>query len=301
MDNLSRIFDGLKDAVEKAIDAGSNYYTLTWAPTNQNWKSEYRKIQIEIARPNLTLAYRHGYFAHDPLAPVQHREPAASAFGPPPYNAIDAAAMRGAPDPTQIIFTASVAPTSSDSESGLAPGNNVNEKTRGPFRRYAVQIGIEAQDLACPVTPDGAHQCALQVKTIVYNAPGTALNSAEGELQTNFTADEYGNVLRSGLHFRQDISVPVSGESFLRIAIRDRQQTRLALWKSHWPTLQTCLRPQSRPKARINPAIRISAFASGLSSLSQPSTHPPVDFLNAWLFLNRHHHPAALPRAHLRL
>jgi VWFA-related protein len=213
--------NGLKDGVEKAIDAGSNYYTLTYSPTDQNWKGEYRKIQIEIARPTLTLAYRRGYFADDPLAPVHHGEPTTTTYGPPPYNAMHAAALRGGPDSTQIVFTASIAPTSAEPEPDLAPGNKVSEKTSGPFRRYAIQVGIEAQDLVCPATPESVHQCALQVETILYDAAGAALNSADGEVQANLPADQYSDVLLSGLHFRQEISVPVGGEFFLRIAIRD--------------------------------------------------------------------------------
>jgi VWFA-related protein len=244
--------NGLKDAVEKAIDAGSNYYTLTYSPASQKWNGEYRKIQIEMARPNLTLAYRRGYFADDPIAPVEHGEPAA-AYGPPPYNAIDAAAMRGGPDPTQVIFTASIAPTSAEPEPGLAPRNKANEKTRGPFRRYAVQIGIEAQDLACPATPEGMHKCALQVKTIVYDEQGTSMNSAEGELQTNFTADEYGNVLRSGLHFRQDISVPVSGESFLRIAIRDQTTDKVGALEVSVADIKNLPAPTTQAQGKNQP------------------------------------------------
>jgi len=219
--------NGLNDAVEKAIDEGSNYYTLVYLPTNQKRKGEYRKIQIEMTQPNLTLAYRRGYFADDPIASAQHGGPATTAYGPLPYNAIDAAALRGGPDPTQITFTASIAPTAAAPEPGLAPGNKANEKARGPFRSYAVRVGVEAQDLACPTTPEGVYQCKLQIEIIVYDAAGTALNSADGEVETNIPADQYAKVLRSGLHFRQDISVPVSGDSFLRIAIRDQTTNKV--------------------------------------------------------------------------
>ena len=213
--------NGLTDAIKQSIDAGSNYYTLTWSPSNPEWKGEYRKIQIEIARPNLSLAYRRGYFADDPLAPAHRDEPAATAYGPPPYNALHAASMRGGPDPTQIIFTASIAPTAAEPEAGPALGNTTNEKAKGPFRRYAIRLGVEAQDLVCPAMPEGVYQCKLQVEINVYNASGTVLDFANGDVQTNTPADQYAQVLRSGLHLRQDISIPAVGESFLRIAIRD--------------------------------------------------------------------------------
>lgn len=215
--------NGLKEAVEKAIDAGSNYYTLTYSPTNQQWKGEYRKIHVEIARPALTLAYRRGYFASDPNAPQHHGEPPPLANGQaPPYSAMRTAMMRGGPDPTEIIFAASVLPTAVEPEPGLAPGNSAAAKTKGPFRRYAVQLGVSPRYLACSTSPEGVHQYVLEIEIIVYDADGTPLNSVGGVVHANIPADKYGEALRSGLGLREDISVPVSGESFLRIGILDR-------------------------------------------------------------------------------
>ncbi|HKN21968.1 MAG TPA: VWA domain-containing protein [Terracidiphilus sp.] len=62
--------NGLKEAVEKAINAGSNYYTIAYTPTNRKWNGDYRKIQVKLDRPGVTLAYRRGYFADDPNAPT---------------------------------------------------------------------------------------------------------------------------------------------------------------------------------------------------------------------------------------
>ena len=41
--------NGLASAVAKAIDAGSNYYTLTYTPTDHNWNGSYRNIHVELA------------------------------------------------------------------------------------------------------------------------------------------------------------------------------------------------------------------------------------------------------------
>jgi hypothetical protein len=215
--------NGLKEAIEKAIDAGSNYYTLSYSPTSEKWNGEYRKIHVEVARPSLTLAYRRGYYADDPNQPAHHGLATATAgAGPPPYSAIRAAMMRGGPDPTEIILSATVVPTAAGSEPDLAPGNKAAEKTKGPYRRYAVQLGIVTRDLECPTTPEGVYQCTMEVALVVYDAEGNALNSAGGAVQANIPADQYGAVLHDGLRFRQDISVPASSEAFLRIGIHDR-------------------------------------------------------------------------------
>lgn len=248
--------NGLKQAVEKAIDTGSNYYTLAYSPTNQQWKGEYRKIQVEVARPGLTLAYRRSYFDDDPNAPAHHGEPAATTGGPPPYSAMRAAMMPGGPDPTEIIFTAFVVPTSAQPEPDPAPGNKPAEKTTGPYRRYAVQLGIRARDFECATTPEGVYQCKLDVAIIVYDGDGMALNSAGGAVQASIPVGQFGAVLRSGLSFRQDISVPVGGESFLRIGVRDQATDKIGAVEipvtavSKLPPLTTPAQGKEQPESQ---------------------------------------------------
>lgn len=219
--------NGLKEAVEKAIDAGSNYYTLSYSPTNQKWNGEYRKIHVEMARPALTLAYRRGYFADDPNAPQRHGEPPVTANSPTPYSAMRNAMMRGGPDPTEIIFSAYVRPATTGTETEVARGNKVIGKTAGPYRRYSVLFGVDPHDLDCTATSDGIHHCAMDAAIFVYDADGALLNTAGGGIHANLSADQYVPILKSGIHFVQDISIPVKGESFLRIGIHDETSNKV--------------------------------------------------------------------------
>lgn len=214
--------NGLKEAVEKAVEAGSNYYTLAYTPTDQKWNGNYRKIHVELAHQGVTLAYRRGYFADDPNAPLRKGEPVSVVNGQlPGYNALRNAMMRGGPDPTEIIFAATVRPTSTDPENEVAPGNRASAKTKGPYRRFAVLFGVDAHDIECTATPDGLHQCALDAVIFVYDADGTLLNSQSIGLNAKIPADKYASILQTGIRFRQEISVPVKGETFLRIGVHD--------------------------------------------------------------------------------
>jgi VWFA-related protein len=218
----------LKVAVEKAIDAGSNYYTLTYTPTNQQWKGEFRRIQINLARRGLNLAYRRGYFADDPNTTQRNGEPAvAGSSQAPAYSAMRAAMLRGGPDPTQITFIANVRPSIDATEPDVASGNKTTPKTKGPYRRYTVQFGVNTQDLDCPINPEGTHHCAMQVLIFVYDAEGNLLNSTGGAIHSDVSQDHYSSFLRTGIHFHQDISVPAKGESFLRIGVHDETSNRV--------------------------------------------------------------------------
>jgi hypothetical protein len=146
---------------------------------------------------------------------------------PPSYSALRTAMLRGGPDPTEIIFAATVRPTSTDSENELAAGNKATAKTKGPYRRYAVQFGIDAHDVECAATPDGIHQCAFDAVIFVYDADGTLLNSQSIGLNAKIPADKYASILQTGIRFSQQISVPLKGETFLRIGVHDATTNRV--------------------------------------------------------------------------
>ncbi len=65
----------LAAAVTQAIDAGSNFYTLSYTPSNTHWNGRYRRIQVPLKRSNLALAYRRGYYADDAEAPSSEGQP----------------------------------------------------------------------------------------------------------------------------------------------------------------------------------------------------------------------------------
>jgi len=220
--------NGLKEAVEKAIDIGSNYYTLTYAPTLQKSDGEYRRIHVEIARQGLTLAYRRGYFTDDPDKPRRRAEPASAGTGQAPaYNAMRTAMIRGGPDPIEIIFSAHVRLAIADPEPDPAAGNQLAGKISGPYRRYHVLFGIDPHDIDFAAAPDGVRHCELEAAIYVYDVDGALLNSVGGRIESNIPADRYATMLKDGIHFVQDISVPVGQDSFLRIGVHDETTNKV--------------------------------------------------------------------------
>lgn len=224
----------LREAVEKAIEDGSNYYTLTYAPANQKWNGAFRKIQVELAGKDGTLSYRRGYFANDPNAPHLAAQPAASArdknpgSAPAPYNPMLAAMLRGGPEPAQITFAAVVRPASAGTESKPVPANKLAGKIAGPYRRYTVNFFVNALDLGCAASSqDGVHRCALHSEIFVYDADGAALNTQSNDITLNFTADHLAEFMRSGFRFSEEISAPVKTGAFLRIGVRDMSTNKI--------------------------------------------------------------------------
>jgi VWFA-related protein len=217
----------LKAAIEKAIEAGSNYYTVAYSPTNHDWNGRYRKIQVKVDRPGVTLAYRRGYYADELVEGKHQKEERQGMPDGAPYSAIRAAMQWGAPDPTEIIFSANVRPSTADSEAALSPGNQADGKVSGPFRRYTVQFIINPSQLGCVVMPDGSHHCTLEFRTFVYDAAGALVNLQANVLSGDIPAAKYADLFHRSLGYFQQISVPVKGEYFLRIGVRDSTNDRV--------------------------------------------------------------------------
>ena len=213
--------NGLKEAVEKAIDAGSNYYTIAYTPINRKWNGDYRKIQVKLDRSGVTLAYRRGYFADDPNAPAQKSQAQNAKPDPGQYSALRTAMLHGGPEPTELIFAASVRAASTDNEAALVSGNQPDRKISGPYRRYAVTFMANPKELSWTMTPDGAHRCTLEFMTFVYDANGARINAQYNGIGAAIPDARFASVQNGNIKYVQQISVPVKGEYYLRLGIRD--------------------------------------------------------------------------------
>ncbi len=57
----------LSRMLSRAIGNGSQYYTLSYAPTNRKSDASLRRIQVTLRNGTYTLAYRRGYYATDTM------------------------------------------------------------------------------------------------------------------------------------------------------------------------------------------------------------------------------------------
>ena len=209
--------NGLSQAVTRAITAGSNYYTLAYTPTNTQWNGSYRKVQIKLPQPNLTLTYRRGYFADDPDAHLKHD----TSPTPTTLDPMRPAMMRGAPAPTQIIFKASVLPIAGQPQEKPATGNVADPTLKGPYRSYNVSYAANPRDVSFSIQPDGGYRGRIQFVVFLYDQDGKLVNAIADTATANLSPEAYNATLRTGLHFQQQISVPLKGQYFLRIGIHD--------------------------------------------------------------------------------
>jgi hypothetical protein len=219
--------NGLTKAVAAAIDQGSNFYTLTYAPTNSERDGKLRKIKIEVARQGLTLAYRKGYYADDPEK-VNHSvaKPDAAltaATGLTTQETMRLAMSRGGPLPGEILIKVGVVPIgpADKPEDTPAAGNIPAAKTHGPYRRYSVNYAIDPHDLTLLRTPDGMIHSDFGLVIFVFDPDGVLVNSVSNAVHMTATLDQVKQVFAQGIYRHEEISAPAKGEYFLRIAVHD--------------------------------------------------------------------------------
>jgi VWFA-related protein len=230
--------NGLADAVTKAIETGSNYYTLTYSPTDAVTDGKFRKIQLKLRRDGFTMAYRRGYYADAPVTtPVSveatRAAPSLTAGtpvtfaaikpAPPVVDAMHNAMIFGSPVPTQITLKVMVVPAAKEPEETLLSSNYAipSADIKGPYRRYEVVIAADPSAIEFTPTADGGRHVNLQFRTYVYTRDGKLVNTSSRVRDEAFTAATYNRALHKGLFFHQQISVPTKGEFYLRIGVHD--------------------------------------------------------------------------------
>ncbi len=234
--------NGLSQAVASAIDSGSNFYTLTYSPTDPKRDGSFRKIQVKLQEQGLNLSYRRGYYAVDPDIPVLNVKidtnsalfPSSSrAKGapapPPPVDPMRNTMIHGSPDPTQIIFKARVLPAPATSENDPAKGNSINpaaKQSHGPYRRYLIDIAANPRAFVFTGSSDGLYQGDLELRVYVYDQDGALVVDSVTSSHASLTPNDLARFFNSAVQLHREISVPLKGTYFIRIGIHDPKSDR---------------------------------------------------------------------------
>ena len=217
--------NGLSQSVAKAVDNGSNYYTLTYSPSNLEWDARFRSIKVKVDQPGVKLSYRNGYYAVDPNDRNKvYAQNAATATVRPP-NTMATAMMHGGPAPAEILFKVRIRPANAPPEPTPLTTNKTNPdpkvKVEGPYKEYGVDIVPDPHAVTCRQDANGIRHCAIEVWTYVYDRDGQLLVTVGNRIYRGLDQAAYQRLLAGGMAFHQEVSVPVKGEHYLRTAIHD--------------------------------------------------------------------------------
>jgi len=264
--------NGLKQAVDDAILSGSNYYSLSYVPHSHRWDGNYHSISIKLAdsalvKEKLKLTYRVGYYADDPEGPPVRKPKevpllATSTPEPPPLTrretAMQAAMQYGAPQPTELVMKVLVQPKGNKPEDNAAEDNELVPNIHGPYLRYTVDYAADARNIEFIANPDGTFKAVVEFVIVVYDDQGRVVNTSNRTAVANVDLAHRAAMIKSGMHFHQEISVPAKGPFWLRIGIHDRTSDRLGsvevnLEQVKRAAIAAAATPQSPPPAAAKP------------------------------------------------
>jgi VWFA-related protein len=213
-----KAFDNANDldqAVTKALEEGSHYYTLVYSPSDKRQDGSYRKISIAAAS-GYKLAYRDGYYADN--SDSQSVKHASGDIAAP--DVMRAAMQRGAPAPREIIFNAMVIEDPATTGKP-APGNKSSPKSKPPYRLLTIAYAVNPGDITMPEGPDSTRQVDLDFVSLVYDREGQLFTQQSNQVNVFAKQAAIQQVLKEGVRYQQQIAVPAKGEYYLRTGVHD--------------------------------------------------------------------------------
>jgi VWFA-related protein len=205
----------------QAVDAGSNFYTVAYVPENQVLDTRRHTISVTVNKPDLNLVYRHSYHALmvDETVSGQTIHKA---------SPLETAMLRGALQPTEILFRVNVAQAPA-ADGTLQPGNNADTKEmKPPYRHLTLSYSVDAGGIQFDKADDGNFHGQFEYAVDVYDTgSGKLLNSNVLMAHPSLPPAVYKSILDNGAKLHQTIDVPARGQYVLRIGIHDMTTQRL--------------------------------------------------------------------------
>ncbi len=186
--------------ISKIVEAGANYYTLAYRPTNSKWNGTFRKIQVKTPRRDIKLLYRTGYYAlADPLQlpRPEDRE-----------RALQIAMLPSAPPSTTLIIKTRVVPP----DNGATP--------------VKLDYLVDVTDLATSDQPTKKKGINVVFEAIATDAQGHVAASCAWNVKQDLTESELQQMRRRGLQIHQDFPLK-AGDYQIRLGVLDRNSGKV--------------------------------------------------------------------------
>jgi len=239
----------ITDALRATVEQGSDYYTISYTPSNRKYDGRFRKIHVKVEGHNRRVAHRSGYYAEDPNRLPEKSEQVLQ-------TASLAGMMHGAPESRQIPFEVRLVPlgepkTVSTSEVGIrAQGKNA--PTTIKLQRYSVDYAISAGSLRFDPGPEGNMHGNFRLLANSFDSEGKSLLQAASTAAADLRPVNYRSVLSDGFRLHQELDVPADA-SYLRLGIGDLTTTYIGTLELPLPVRATKEDPLARKEKALPP------------------------------------------------
>ena len=216
--------NGIDRAIATAAEQGSNYYSISYTPTNHGYNGKFRKIKVNLAKKGYRLHYRPGYFANDPHAPLQDSS----------HSARSAAMQHGSPESHELRFVVRVARLGRKVRVDSAQAGKVflaSMKDRKlpatvEMQHHAIDFAIDSADLSFAPLPNDVRHCVLNFMISSFDDEGRQLSGVSIVWTSDLKPDQFKDVMTGGVRIHQEVDVPSAATS-VRLGIEDQSTSRL--------------------------------------------------------------------------
>lgn len=227
--------------LERINEEIQSRYTLAYRSTNQNFDGTFRKVKIEVRRPDSQIASRSGYYAIPPEEIVLLSPEDKKLFA----NFSSAEAKPGLP-----VFV-----------------------SLSPFRSrdglYTVPLALEMPPTAVKFERKADKQSMqLEVLGVLKTSTDRMLSRLGGNFDVNLSESDYNQILNNNLFYRQDLQL-APGEYTIELIVRDKQSGKLAARR------QQLVLPEPDAEFAATPLV-LSRYVEAASELPPDPAFPDV-------------------------
>ncbi|HST12002.1 MAG TPA: VWA domain-containing protein, partial [Terriglobales bacterium] len=222
----------LSGAIKAATEQGANYYALSYTPSNKNYNGAYRKLKVTLGGKKYHLAYRSGYYAIDPFAPLKPSKDLTSSLA-------RAAMQQGSPQSRQIVFGARVVPVGKprmvEGTAQVKPSKK-RMKEAGPveMQRYSIDHAVSFADLRFQPTPEGKYRGVVNFMVTAFDGEGKQVASQQSEMNTDLKPETMKDIQAGGVRIHQEIDVPVTSV-VMRVGVEDVSNSHIGTMEIKLP------------------------------------------------------------------
>lgn len=214
--------NALAEVIATSTDDGSNYYTLSYSPTDADFNGRLRKIRVKLREGNFNLTYRHSYFAADDAVMTERAAQAQA-------ERLQNAAVRGAPLNYEIVFEVQIhvegPPIEASQE--LIPllarfpsfaSQKAWEEVR--VQPYRIDYRIVGGRISFQPSADGRHHGEFEFQYTAYDLDNRAMIGQTIRIDKDYTPKEFDKFAGGAYQLRQILQIP-TGAAWLRLVVRD--------------------------------------------------------------------------------
>ncbi len=191
--------NNFREALDKILNASEAYYILAYTPIDQNFKGDFRKLEIKV-KGDYKVYSRKGYLAREDkpaAAPVTKQEQILTAIKSP-------LAKRDIDLDAVVMYKAADAPNKGNLE---------------------INLSIDTKKLGFEQDGD-KHKADFDIAGFVYDELGKLRGGFSETALPALSQEEYDRSIKSGFSYSANTTVP-AGAYQVRVAVRDNKTGKI--------------------------------------------------------------------------